>query len=236
MAKNQMNDIPDLDLSQADEMLAEILEQCHMEPNSVTLEELVSYSKYRKERYIFQKVVIGIVLLLFILIPMLFVSPKFTITQSTQADNTYIVSIDNKMPVSRVTARIGDHNLPVYEQSATSFTIEPIANGDMYVTVTLKNGQTVTKTETVDTVDVTAPKVVKNASDENYLYLYLSDDETGVDYAEVYAETENGDTITPSFYDEEEGYVAFTYPTETLNIFIPDKSENVLHLLLTLKE
>ena len=52
-----------LDPQVASQMLSNIFDACDIEQNSVPLEVLTSYSNYRKERFLFQKFVLGFLLI-----------------------------------------------------------------------------------------------------------------------------------------------------------------------------
>ena len=62
---------PVLDQKVADQMLSNIFEACHVQPNSIPLEVLTSYSNYRKERFAFQKFTLMLIIILFCMLPFL---------------------------------------------------------------------------------------------------------------------------------------------------------------------
>ena len=179
-----------------------------------------------------------IVMVLFLLLPFLFIAPSFKIQPDTSgfgSNPIYQVKVDSFMPVTRVTATIDGHNVPVYETDSHVYSIEPSMNGHMTVSVTLFNHQTVTHFADVENVDVEAPLVVSNNIDTDNIYLYLSDTGSGVNYEGIKAVSLSGQEILPASYDASAGYVAFAYPSETLNVYIPDNADNTLHLILTVK-
>ena len=67
------------------------------------------------------------------------------------------------------------------------------------------------------------------------VYLYLKDEGSGVAWDKIYAQNGDGETFKPDKYDAKAGWIAIRYPDSSINVFIPDKSENVLHLALTIK-
>lgn len=229
---------PQLDLDDASKILENIFAANQVEPNTIPLDVLTAYSNYRKERFSLQRTVLVVVMVLFLLLPFLFIAPSFTIqseTQGFEANPVYQVEVDTFMPVQRVTATIDGHNVPVYEVAAHVYSIEPPVNGHMTVSVTLINHQTVTHFIDVENVDSEAPLVVSNNMDEENVYLYLSDTGSGIKYEEIKAVNLSGQEILPVSYDTSTGCVAFAYPQETLNIYIPDNADNTLHLILTVK-
>ena len=80
---NNLNNKTDIQLDPqiASQMLSNIFDACDIEQNSVPLEVLTSYSNYRKERYVAQKFILAVVMIMFFLLPILFVAPKFTLAQ-----------------------------------------------------------------------------------------------------------------------------------------------------------
>lgn len=241
MIKNiqKKNTHHELDEETASQMLENIFNACEVEPNSVPLSVLTSYSNYRQARYRLQKILLIIIIILFCLMPLLFLTPKLDMKQSVQNNKkgkkTYIVDVDSFIPISHITANIDGQNISVYETSGSQYTIEPTRNGKMTIVVTLKNRQYSTLTYDVSGIDTAVPVLVSNESKDGQIFLHLSDDESGVDYESIYALDLNGNTIEPAVYNEKENYVAFSYPSGSMNVYIPDKAGNTLQLVLTVR-
>ena len=232
--KNQ----PALDDATADLMLGNIFDACEKERNTVPLSVLTSYSNYRKERFLLQKVILLIVFLLFCMLPFWFVPATFSVDTAsvgTQYDPIYEVRVNTPVvPVARVTATLGGHNVPVYETASHVYQIEPDANGELVITVVLKNRQSNTFTLTVEAVDTKTPVLLSNQQSGDNIALFVEDADSGIDYAGIYALNSSGERILPVSYNEETGEIDFQYPKEAMNIYIPDNAENVLHLILSL--
>lgn len=229
---------PQLNIDDASKILDNVFKRTNVEPNSVPLEVLMAYSNYRKERFPVQRLILVIIMVLFCMVPVLFIPAKFTMQREdteTEYNPTYTLEVTSHMLVKRVTAVIGDRNVPVYEMGSHLYSLEPYTNGEMEVTVTLMNNQRTTKTIEVDRVDLETPTVVSTEADENCVWLYLSDNVAGVDYGRISAVMENGDVIFPLTIDQTAERVAFSYPDGTLNIFIPDHAGNQLQLLMNIR-
>ncbi len=229
---------PQLDIEDASQILERIFEANNVAPNTVPLEILTAYSNYRKERFALQRTVLVIVMVLFLLLPFLFIAPYFSlemVPKDTVMNPSYEISVDTFMPVERVTAAIDGHNLPVYEVATHVYSIEPTLNGKMEVSVTLVNRQTITQYIEVENVDLDAPSVVSNRIDTENLYLYVSDSGSGVDYEKVKGIGLSGKEYPPDSYDESTGEIIFTYPDESLNVYIPDHADNTLQIVLTVR-
>lgn len=205
--------------------------------NSVPLEELSSYAVYRRERFLLQRVLIAAALVLFMLMPLCFITAGFTLEEGSRGTRglpVYDVNISSVIPVSKVIAYIGDTELPVYESDPRSYTVEPTGNGSMSVAVELMNHQRTVKIDKVDSVDSEAPRLISNTPGKDTICLNAEDDGIGIDYHEIYAKTADGDILYPVSADETSGIV-FEYPTEDWDIYIPDRLGNTLHLHLRLE-
>ena len=146
-------------------------------PNTVPLSVLKSYSNYRRERFLLQKVLLVIILLFFCMVPLLFIAPNMQLNLKDHGTNgkpAYELVVDTFIPVSRITANIGGSNIPVYEVAEKTYSIEPTLNGTMTVTVTLKNRQFASITCEVSGVDTTSPVVLsdKQVGDQIYPVSY----------------------------------------------------------------
>lgn len=242
MLKNTLNkkNQPILDETTASQMLANIFDACAVEPNSVPLSVLTSYSNYRRARYRLQRVLLIIIITAFCLIPLLFLTPKLHVEQSvsgsTKGKPSYTLNVDTVIPISRITAAINGISVPVYETGDNIYTLEPAQNGKLTITATLKNHQFSTVTYDVNGVDTKPPVLLSDKYQDGQIFLYLSDSDSGVDYESIYALDLNHNTLEPDSYDETKNYVAFTYPSDSLNVYIPDKTGNTLQLILTVKE
>lgn len=232
------NKQPQLDIEEASKILENIFSASQVEPNTVPLEILTAYSNYRRERFSLQRTILVIIMVLFLLLPFLFIAPFFSIELKSPKDAlnpSYQITLDTFMPVQRVTADIDGHNIPVYETASHIYSIEPSMNGHMTVSVTLINHQTISHSVDVDTVDVEAPLVVSNSVDQDNIYLYLSDAGSGIDYTGIKAIGLSGQEFSPVSYDPVSNCVAFAYPQESLNVYIPDHAGNTLQLILTVQ-
>lgn len=227
--------IPELDETLADQMLQNIFEISQAAPSSIPLDVLISYSNYRKERFAFQKFVLAAIIILFSLVPFLFVYPEFEIALTSgegQYPPVYGFSLDTDFPIKSVSATLNDAPISVTQTSKKSFSLEPSENGFLSVSVTLMNNQVHTAVLIIDSLDETAPIYHSNTTHSNQVYLYVSDDLSGVDYEKVTARDAGGKTVSPLGYNQTEGVLIFDYPDGTLDVYVPDRAGNTLHLVL----
>lgn len=228
-----------LDPQVASQMLSNIFDACDIEENTVPLEVLTSYSNYRKERFITQKIVLVILMLLFFLLPILFVAPKFTLEQKEGEipGNPYVeLEVTNLIPTDRITATMGNSKVPIYEMVDGTYQIIPNRNGKVEVTVTLMNDQYTTRFIEVTDVDTQPPVLISSERIDGKLIIYFEEDSGILDYENIYAKTLDGRTLYPLSYDKKGLYVTFSYPTEPVNIYVSDMSDNTLQVVVSLKK
>ena len=231
-----MNKYPELSEAMAGKVLANVFDAVGQEPNTIPLPKLSAYSEYRREKYSFEKTLLAIILVIFCILPLCFIVPKFTVAQTTpEGSNATVfeIKVNSFIPVRTVNVSLEGHNLNVFETGNRVFTVEPTQNGTMTVKVTLANRQWDVKKIDVSGIDNSAPELVKEEKIDNKLVLYLKDEGLGVDWENIYAETLDGGIIKPVSYNEEKGYVIFRFPGESVNIYITDLKGNLLHLVLT---
>lgn len=224
----------------ASKLLANVFDACEQEQNSIPLETLASYSEYRREKHGLAKTVLIIMLLIFVALPFCFISPEFTITPLPADDPTCLpvfeVNVDGFLPINLVTASVEEHGLTVFETGDRSFSIEPSQNGVMKVKVKLSNRQYAVKEIKVEGIDLAAPTLVSDEVTGGMLRLLVTDDGT-IDYENIFAlynsDLTGQNIIRPVEYSEVGGLVVFEFPTESMNVFIPDLAGNTLQLVIT---
>lgn len=227
------------DIETASQMLSNIFDELDLQPSSVSLEVMSSYSSYRRERYTLQKIILIVVLAAFLLVPLFFIGPKISIrevTGPTVLEPFYEVTVKSVLPVSSVTAMIDDYSFAVTENGGRVYTVKPTINGTLDVKVKLANFQYGVAHADVKGIDTETPIMLPETfMDEGVLTLYLEDKDSGVNLNEVYAMTLDNIVLYPSSINEAECSVTFLEPSDSMNIFVPDRKGNVLHLVLTLK-
>ncbi len=234
---NKINDnsIPELSIEDMTRILDNVFEACQIEPVQVPLESVVSYTKYRMERFSIQKTIALIAFVLFLLVPALFIAPRFSVAgiDSPNGAETVQIRLDNLAPVRSITAVIDDVSMPVNDKGSHIYTVQPAKNGTMYITVTLFNGQQNTQEYTVLEADDTAPVLTDYSADGSTLTLIVDDgDGLGINFEGVCAETADG-SLEPASYDSDTGKIVFDLPGGDITVIIPDMAGNVLRLVIS---
>lgn len=223
----------------ANQMLDNVFSACGQEPNTVSLEVLVSYSNYRKERFIMQRGLIAAVLILFLLLPVLFITATMIITvrNPEQPYNPeYSVNVDGNMPIASLNAVIDGRPVTVTETGRREYLLQPTRNGIMVVTVTLINKQMTTAQISVSAVDMAQPFLTGTEFDDDFFYLFVEDGESGIDYASVRGIYEDGEACRGIESDPETKCITIPYPERVLNLIIPDCGGNELKITLRPQE
>ena len=227
-----------LDPQVASQMLSNIFDACDIEQNSVPLEVLTSYSNYRKERFLFQKFILAFVMILFFLLPILFVAPKFQLEQKDGEvfGKPYVeLSVTGIIPTDKIEAFMSNSKIPVYEMANGTYQIVPDRNGTLDGKVSLMNRQHTIKSITIENVDTKSPVLLSSEKINNTLVIYFEEDSGFLDYENIYAKSVSGNVVKPLSYNQNNLSVTFQYPSEALNIFVSDLSNNTLQLVVTLK-
>lgn len=226
---------PELDNAVAEQMLSHVFDVCGYAHNTVPLDVLISYSNYRKERFAMQRGFIIIVLVLFVFLPFLFVASTLTLNAHGNGVNdnpVYNISVSTKIPVSQVEAVIDGKHIPVQEIASHEYLIQPDLNGEMIISARLLNNQVTTMKVTVETVDVSPPVLLYYDFTDEFFFMYIKDEGSGVDFASVYAEDEAGIRLENVYGDEENERVVLPYPRSVTNVYITDKKGNSQCFLL----
>lgn len=227
--------VPRLDVAEAEEILKLVFIDCGEKLDATPMEQLTSYSLYRKESFRLQRAVLAAALILFAMVPAFFVQPVFQTSYSPKGERglpEYTIKIDGILPVRRVIAIMGEHRLPVYEVNGHEYTIEPTQNGTVNLTVELFSKQSISGELDVKNADVTAPSLLFYSFEDGKYILGVSDEGVGVDFENIYAEDAYGERIRPESYNRETGIVTFDETVHGAQVYIPDFFANTLKLNL----
>ena len=230
--------VPELSADAAGKLLVNVFESCEVQPSNLPIEILTSYSEYRRERFSLQKYVLLIVFVIFLILPLFFISPKLSLSLESFDDYpTYKLAVDSDfIPVSRVSAAVDGKPVSVYENDARVFSITPTENGRLSVHVTLSNRQYNVTDTVVEGIDVKSPVFIGSSKTGETLTIMVSETGSGLDPDSTYAMTVGGTILRPLSIDTstpENQSVVFPFPDESFTVFISDLKENTLQLVVT---
>ena len=84
----------------------------------------------------------------------------------------------------------------------------------------------------VSVTESDVPVLVENYTKDGQVILYVSDDGSSVDYSSIFGLDAGNNRIEPISVTAIIGEVIFPYPETYLNVYIPDRAGNVLHLVI----
>lgn len=228
---------PQLSDDAASKVLQNVFDACQQEPNTIPLSKLTSYSEYRRERNGFQKFLVGLMILVFMALPLCFIAPQFQVERLPEEINgypKYEIRMLNSFPVSQVAASVEGEGLTVAEVSDKVYSVVPHNNGTMKVFVRLMNRQYNVTELTVSGIDNEVPILLDDGISDGKLFLRVVDEGLGIDYDGIYAE----DTLTGNCFaplSAEGDCIVFTLPNGSTNIYIPDLKGNTLQLVVSFR-
>ena len=231
---------PELDMDAANTILEQVFEAADTDPNTIPLDVLAANGLYRRKRHILQNILFVGAIVLVLLLAFLYVlsiPSSFTVQNQMAEDEfnpVYTIDVDSFMLVNQVNVTIDGHNLPIYEEDSHVYTVEPSLNGQMEVTVTLLNGKSTTQYVDVTNVDKENPVALGCEREGSLIYLYLSDELSGIDYDSIRTATLTGEAVTPASVDPAAGCVTFSHLEETVNVYVSDFAGNELQLILSI--
>ena len=104
-----------IDAADATRILGSVFEEAGVEPNTVPMQALTAYSSYRRERFVLLKTALVIAMILFLLLPFMFIPPRYEVTKTDMGDRklpVYSVDVKSLLPVRSVVASLDGRPLP----------------------------------------------------------------------------------------------------------------------------
>jgi len=228
--------VPPLDDELAEQMLYNILDTLDMPQNTIPLEKLKIYTSYRTQKSRLQRTIALVAIAMLILIPYYFIRPNMTMEKTSNADEAgrpvYTVQVDSVLETYSVTAVIGGVQMPVYQESAETYSVRPTKSGKMTVVVTSENGRSASETVRVNPDDTEPPRLNTQKVNDDGTVTYIFSDDSGIDFKDIYEESSDGQISYPVSWDEDTNSVVFDYPSSRSVIYVPDVTGNRLHLVV----
>ena len=221
----------ELDSQVAAQTLSDILDRCDLERNTIPLDTLLSYSNYRKEKYAVQRRTVLGMMLLFAILPFCFFSLTMSVSKKeSQYLTLYELKVQNYFPIQKMSATISGNEMSIFETSDKNYVIKATQNGTMIVTVQLWNQQYRQTTVKVTECDDKAPVLDSYTKKDGEIYIYVSENKSGIKYDGIYVLQEDGTKSKPISIDKENNCIVFK--NEKSEVYIPDNAGNKLHITL----
>lgn len=149
----------------------------------------------------------GIVLFFFIQVP----SITLVDNESSEYEDSKIkFSVNCILPIINIKTSYEDKEIP-YVKYGDMYIIEANDNGSYQIAATALNRATAQVIATIETKDVVSPIIdIDNAViTSNMLIFSIFDAESEINFDNIYAITENGDRISPSYIDRSSNTIQF---------------------------
>ena len=237
--ENKFNNEPKLDALTATRVLENVFEESDVALNTIPAVALAGFPQFKRQGFTAQRAIMIVILILWLLIPILFFSPKFDIGEVQMNEQNlpvYTIEVTSMLPVLTVDVQMDGESVQLFKKDAKTFAVEPSRNGVMDIRVTAVNRQTTTRSVAVSGVDDVGPKLLSSRMDDSRVYLQMAENGTGVSYENIYAQGRtSGEIVKPESIDRENGTIIFKLPKEKWDVYIPDNRGNALHLSMEMK-
>lgn len=143
-------------------------------------------------------------------------------------ENKIKFSVDCKLPIKEIKVLYQDKDF-AYSKANNMYVIDVTENGTYTVKATAINGAISVYNAPIESKDVTPPSIDVETViiTGNVLNITVRDDNSGINYDNLYATLENGEKISPSFVDKEVGTVQFKIETgDKIIVHVEDATGN----------
>ncbi len=157
------------------------------------------------------------------------VRPKYEVSigQTNDYRSTVVTfSIKSYLPLKEVTITMNAEPLDLVRTGKRTYQATITSNGILDIYMKNFNGMSLSEYEVINILDDGAPELVSYSADEGILTLTVKDTQSGIDYANLYATTATGETVSPLSIDKENGVVVFELDPSGLTVSIKDLSGN----------
>lgn len=213
----------------AEQILNNVFTICERDRSNVPLETLLTLGSYHRQRFILQRIVSYLSLVLFLLLPLMFVVAELQLTAAVRG---YRLDVSARIPVKGVRAVMLPDETPVSVRvdSGDSYLLLPPADGEMSVRVELKNGQVTEQSFSVSKSDLQRPLYNGRKVIGADLYVYVSDEDSGIDFDTV--------AVSPAGagfrIDKDESCIILPFPDCDVSVSVKDRAGNELRVNLTI--
>lgn len=166
------------------------------------------------------------------------VTTKPALTCTVGETNDYLstqvnIQISSKFPTKDLTVTMDGEPLELTKGKNRSYTATVYKNGSIEAAVLNWNGMSATVFEHVNVLDDNPPAIENASIVDGILTLTVTDSQSGVDFASVYALDAAGERIEPVDADRSTNTFSYQMPSGTLSIISMDKAGNEARSTIT---
>lgn len=216
-------------------LLDEILDLLGIPVARFSLPLLEANARKSTPSFGFQKFLLTFGIIACLVLPVFMVGPRIrivreevSISDSSQATRPQFHITTGFFPVRNVSASLNGKPEKIYSESDGSYALLPASNGTLVFTASLWNGQQAAETVELNDVDLAAPILKSYKVTDGMVHLYVTDSGSGIDYASIYGEKQNKETIRPVSSFKETGEIVFKAPPHQLIVYVSDRNKNLL--------
>ncbi len=149
----------------------------------------------------------GLILFLFVSSPEIVIKDQ---NDNKHINSTILFTINSTLPIISVNITENETNIP-YTKNGNDYSFTINENGSYLISATSINQMTTTTFATVETIDDTVPYIDLStvAFSSNILSFNINDNESGINYENIYGTTTENKKIEPSYIDRSTGTIQF---------------------------
>lgn len=225
-----------LTADEADGILNRVFISCGKIPPVIPVHVFESWGNYKKQSFRAERVISGVVLAFLLVLPLVFLHPAISESRTDvgSADYaTYDIKVRSVLPLLSVKAELNGSPAEVKKTGGGTYTVQVPENGTLTISAVTLSLQTASESSTVYFKDTDRPELIKYYTKNGLVYLAVRDTYSGIDYTGITAWDSNMKSIEPASIDSENELIAFAIPDSAIHVRIPDKSGNILPLVIS---
>lgn len=216
-------------------LLDEVLDRLGIPVNHLPVKVLETNLAESRPSFAFQRFLLSVGLIACLALPAFMIGPRIrfereeiSISDSSEAARPQFHVTTGFFPVRSVSASLNGKPEKIYTEADGSYVLLPSSNGRLIFQASLWNGQQAQSEIVLDDVDLSAPVLKSYKIIDGQVHLYVTDSGSGIDYASIYGEKQNKETIRPVSSLKDTGEIVFDTPPHQLIVYVSDKNKNLL--------
>lgn len=215
-------------------VLENVFSACSVPPNSVPMEILEEDIRHNQflNKFIRALIIISIIAILVVPITFSRAGVDYYIAAPMDDHVQVTVNVASILPVKNASFTLDGQPLQA-SRKGSQYSLTILENGTLRAEITTINNQTTVEQTEIRAFVEHAPIITSHDLVDGIFGFTLEKGSHPIDYASIYGLDEQGNIVSPSFWDEATGRVEFPNIRGTYNFFIPDTKGNVLQAILS---
>lgn len=156
-------------------------------------------------------------------------SPKIEVGIADTRDyvvTEVVLTVKSFFPTKDIQLTMDDEKLELTKGKKRTYTATITKNGTLEARVTNINGMSVILYEHANVLDDLPPSIDYTSNGEGIIFVTVSDSQSGVDFASIYALNSIGEQVEPLTSDRSANTVSYEVDPAGLHVFAKDKAGN----------